>query len=200
MSFVCPTCHEAGLPVAVECPSCCQVCRDMDKAMVAVSFDESRLRELNKKWLKHMSLYHRGVSTFHSGNGAPKGAFAFTLTKAPTDDLSEEDMVTAVRKLMAQRSCPVKKYAWYLEYGDNVTKEHPHIHGMYETESGGRIERKHFKRVWPIWDESQRFGRGHRGGYHDIARNEKGYSEYIKEDYGLNGVGDSHGVEKCDIA
>lgn len=196
MSFACPTCRETGrcLIEGNVCGSCCQVCKETDRAMVGAAFDDRRLRELNIQWLKHVRRYHWGKAS-HSGNGAPMGPFAFTLTKAPTDGLSEDDMISAVRKLMSQKSCPVKKYAWYLEYGDNETKTHPHIHGMYETEKGGRIESKHFKRAWPIWDESQRLGRGHRGGYHDVARNEGGYASYIKEDFALNGIGESYGID-----
>lgn len=122
----------------------------------------------------------------HSGNGLYQGAFAFTLTKSPDDDLTEEDMIKAAEKIMNQQSCPVKKYAWYLEYGDPELKAHPHIHGMYETENSGRIERKHFKRAWPIWDEKTRAGRGFRGGYHRPVRDEEGYSDYIKKDGGIS--------------
>lgn len=122
----------------------------------------------------------------HSGNGLYQGAFAFTLTKSPDDDLTEEDMIKAAEKIMNQRSCPVEKYAWYLEYGDPELKAHPHIHGMYETATKGRIERKHFKRAWPIWDEKTPLGRGFRGGYHRPVRAEEGYSDYIKKQGGIS--------------
>lgn len=118
----------------------------------------------------------------HQGNGAYQGAFAFTLTKSPDDPLTEFDMIKAVRKIMSQKSCPVKKYAWYLEYKEDNT--HPHIHGMYETETQGRIERKHWKRAWPIWDEAHKLGAGFRGGYHRPVRSEEAYSDYIKKDAG----------------
>lgn len=120
----------------------------------------------------------------HQGNGTYQGQFAFTLTKSPDDQLTEFDMIKAVRKVMSQKSCPVKKYAWYLEYGDEDLKTHPHIHGMYETETQGRIEAKHFKRAWPIWDEKTKMGRGFRGGYHRPVRSEEGYADYIKKDSG----------------
>lgn len=135
-----------------------------------------------KKYFLHLRDHHgyKGFDkTSHSGNGAPQGAFAFTLTMSPADGLTEADMVCAVRKLMKQRSCPVKKYAWYLEYGDPETKEHPHIHGMYETEKGGVIEKKHFQRAWKIWDPSQKLGAGFRGGYHRPVRSDEAYSQYI---------------------
>jgi hypothetical protein len=115
------------------------------------------------------------------------GAFAFTLTKSPTDDLTEEDMIVAVRKLMAQKSCPVEKYAWYLEHKDDGA--HPHIHGMYKTTTGGKIENKHFKRAWRIWDPTLRLGAGFRGGYHRPVRSDEKYSTYIAKD---GGIGDSN--------
>lgn len=142
---------------------------------------------------KHCEEYHIKLDngkTTHSGNGTYNGPFAFTLTKAPTDDLTEEDMIKAVKKLMKQKSCPVKKYAWYLEYGDADGKKHPHIHGMYETDTGGRIETKHFKRAWKIWDPDYKMGAGFRGGYHRPVKLEEQYTDYIK-DYGNNTVGEN---------
>jgi len=124
----------------------------------------------------------------HTGNGTYSGPFAFTLTKSPKDDLTVADMLSAVEKVMNQKSCPVTQYAWYLEYkgvDEDGLPAHPHIHGMYETESQGRIEAKHFKRAWPIWKESVELGRGHRGGYHAPVRAEEGYKDYIAKDGGI---------------
>lgn len=124
------------------------------------------------------------------GNGAPKGRFAFTLTKSPTDPFTIEDMLNAVRKIMKQKSCPVAEYAWYYEdkgKDDNGIPIHPHIHGMYETHTQGRIESKHFKRAWSIWgenDPSKRMGQGFRGGYHRPVRSDEAYNNYIKKDQG----------------
>jgi len=117
------------------------------------------------------------------GNGKPQGAFAFTLTKSPTDDLSVEDLVAAVRKVMSQKSMPVKRYAW--AYEDKGDGKHPHIHGMYETETGARIHSKYWKRAWKIWDENKPMGQGFRGGYHRPVRNEDSYQDYIAKDGGL---------------
>jgi len=130
----------------------------------------------------HREECHEGWST-HNGNGTYKGAWAFTLTKSPDDDITEEQMIAAVRKIMAQQSCPVVKYAWYLEHKENGT--HPHIHGMYETSTGGKIESKHFKRAWKIWDPSQRLGQGFRGGYHRPVLSNELYSAYIAKDGGI---------------
>lgn len=135
-------------------------------------------------WEQHCKTTHSLSKRTHKGNGAFQGAFAFTLTKSPDDDLTEFDMIKAVRKVMNQKSIPVFKYAWYLEYGDPEEKKHPHIHGLYETQNGGRIEAKHFKRAWKIWDEKTRLGKGFRGGYHRPIRSEEAYADYIRKDAG----------------
>lgn len=131
------------------------------------------------------------------GNGAHVGAFAFTLTKSTKDPYSVGDMLTAVRKIMSQKSCPVVKYAWYYEEkgrDENGDPIHPHIHGMYETATGGRIETKHWKRAWPIWDPDKPMGAGFRGGYHRPVRDSEGYSDYIKKDGGMS----EHRTEQTD--
>lgn len=122
------------------------------------------------------------------GNGTYQGAWAFTLTMSPKDGLSVGDMITAVRKLMRQKSCPVIRYAWHYEdKGRDVNGDpiHPHIHGMYETTTGGRIEAKHFKRAWSIWDEKKPMGAGFRGGYHRPVRSEERYDDYMSKDGGM---------------
>lgn len=129
------------------------------------------------------------------GNGAPSGAFAFTLTKSTKDAFSVGDMLTAVRKVMSQKSCPVAKYAWYYEEkgrDENGDPIHPHIHGMYETHSGGRIEAKHFMRAWPIWNEKKPLGAGFQGGYHRPVKHDEAYANYIKKDEGMS---ESFGLE-----
>lgn len=138
------------------------------------------------EWFKNHRKTHDRT---HKGNGAYQGAFAFTLTKSPKDALSVGDMLTAVRKIMAQKSCPVSKYAWYYEdkgRDENNDPIHPHIHGMYELESGGRIEKKHWKRAWSIWDPEKPQGAGFRGGYHREVRSDERYEQYIKKDGGMS--------------
>lgn len=135
----------------------------------------------------HLNTHYS--SKTHTGNGTYSGPFAFTLTKSPKDALSVGDMLTAVRKIMSQKSCPVARYAWYYEEkgrDENGDPIHPHIHGMYETETGGRIEKKHWKRAWPIWDIDVPIGAGHRGGYHRPVRSNEAYSDYIKKDGGMS--------------
>lgn len=134
-----------------------------------------------EKWQRHMEKVHFPKHK-HKGNGTYKGAFAFTLTASDKDGYDEFDMIKAARRIMSQQSCPVFKYAWYLEYGKENNR--PHIHGMYETNDGGRIEAKHFKRAWPIWDEKKPLGAGFRGGYHRPVRSEEAYTDYIKKDKG----------------
>jgi len=168
------------------CRICCSECEAIEQYLL----HDNDGRIYHKAMREHQIKDH-GVARnkTHSGNGSHTGAWAFTLTKSPTDDLTEEDMVKAVRKLMAQKSCPVEKYAWYLEHKDDNT--HPHIHGMYQTSTGGKIETKHFKRAWPIWDPSIRMGAGFRGGYSRPVRSDEKYSAYIAKDGGL---GDSSGL------
>lgn len=147
------------------------------------SYFDKKMKELTD----HFEIEH-GVppapTTTHQGNGVYQGAFAFTLTKSPEDVFTEEDMIKAVQKVMNQKSIPTKKFAWYLEYGDDEAKTHPHIHGMYETENGGMIETKHWKRAWSIWNPKQKLGKGFRGGYHRPVRDNESYDDYIKKDNG----------------
>lgn len=179
--FDCPNCgSESSTNFSeVPCPGCCEECIRIDRDGVALVNDERKLLANFKKLWDHIDTFHKRISKTHKGNGAFQGQFAFTLTFSPNDNLTKEDLLVAVRKLMGQKSCPVKTYAWYLEYGDMENQTHPHIHGMYETETGGRIEAKHFKRAWKIWDEKQRLGQGFRGGYHRPVRDKEAYSDYI---------------------
>lgn len=168
------------------CPGCEKVLQDTDTNQPTHLWKAQWFTLANA----HCKEEHEVLATTtHTGNGTYNGPFAFTLTKSPADGLTEDDMIRAVKKLMKQKSCPVKKYAWYLEYGDEATKQHPHIHGMYETDTGGRIESKHFRRAWSIWDPKVALGKGHRGGYHRPIRAEEAYKDYIR-DYGHNTVGE----------
>jgi len=177
-----------------KCSKCCGADEQHNEQLKSWAADASFkpidvIKKIHNTYLKHLREHHgfQGGTQKHIGNGAPKGAFAFTLTKSPNDDLTEEDMIRAVRKVMSQKSCPVKRYAWYLEYGNKELKEHPHIHGMYETESGGVIEKKHWSRAWKIWDPATKLGAGFRGGYHRPVRSEEDYDDYIRKQ---NGIGE----------
>lgn len=139
------------------------------------------------------------MKTTHVGNGSPRGAFAFTFTKSPKDELTVGDMIAAVKKVLTkQKSKKVIKYAWYLEYkgrDEEGLPNHPHIHGMYETDDGYRIEQKHFKRAWKVWSEDVACGAGFRGGYHRPVKHDERYNAYIKKD---GGIGESYNVDPPD--
>jgi len=165
----------------IHCPTCISI---KNQNLVTISnYKYDFNKDYWKPYIKHCQEYHavpKLATTTHEGNGKYQGPFAFTLTKSPSDDFTVDQMITAVRKIMAQKSNPVKYFAWYLEYKENLT--HPHIHGMYETETKGRIEAKHWQRGWPIWNEKQALGQGFRGGYHRPVRDNEGYSQYIDKD------------------
>lgn len=169
----------------------CPYCYEAIKYQLTHRASEHMLHMLDE-WGRHVKsrkcLMFKKTTT-HDGNGAYAGAFAFTITQSPQDAFSIGDMLTAVRKVMSQRSKKVVKYAWYYEdKGQDAlgTPLHPHIHGMYETENGGRIEAKHWMRAWPIWDEKKPMGAGFRGGYHRPVRHGEAYESYIKKDGGLS--------------
>jgi len=168
-------------------------CKDCQNWLASGSRSGIRTTDLSHalselEWFQRHSSTHK-PSTGRKGNGKPQGAFAFTLTKSPNDDLSVSDMIAAVRKVMSQKSNKVKRYAWYFEQKGqdaNGLPLHPHIHGMYETETGGRIIARHWKRAWDIWDETKEMGQGFRGGYHRPVMLEENYSDYIAKDGGLS--------------
>lgn len=166
----------------VERPMCCQ---DWLMYLAKASIEDQNT--VADDFFKHTSTHQEKAPKI--GNGLYQGAFAFTLTKAPTDPFTVGDMLTAVRKIMGQKSQPVKQYAWYYEdkgrdaNGDAI---HPHIHGMYETQDGKRIEKKHFKRAWEIWNPDKPIGSGFRGGYHRPVKFDEAYNAYIKKDGGMS--------------
>lgn len=178
-----------------EKPGACETCR----YLISESLKPNQQSSLfGYKALEHMKVCGKlpWKDKRHKGNGAPRGAFAFTLTKSPKDPYTVGDMLIAVRKVMSQKSCKVVRYAWYYEdkgRDENGDPIHPHIHGMYETESQGRIEAKHWKRAWEIWNEKKPLGSGFQGGYHRPVRSEEGYVNYIKED---GGMGESFGMDE----
>lgn len=123
----------------------------------------------------------------HEGNGRPSGAFAGTLNMSWDWNENEDTMVEAIKKILYQDTCPVKRFRWNLEYCKDGK---PHIHFLYETKSGGRIHSKVFKRYWTYWGESkysmikkERFT----GGYHQPCSQEEAYIRYIGKDKGRCG-------------
>lgn len=181
-----------------KCPQHCDWIQQWHKRCVELHGSRFPSWKIDQQYEHMMRLMEDHVVEVHNcpdnrckktANGKYKGPFAFTLTMSPSDGLTEEQMMFAVRKIMEQKSQPVKKFAWYLEYKDEETKRHPHIHGMYETETGRRIEKKHWQRQWKIWDESIPLGAGFRGGYHRPVRSDEAYNQYIAKQCGQ---GDSH--------
>lgn len=110
-------------------------------------------------------------------------AYAFTLTMPP--DYESKKPIEEVARLICENGMTSKPYerpimwAYVLEHTEAGT---PHIHGMYKMASGRRIENKYFKRYWPLWDEKVKLGHGHKGGYHQKARDEQSYDAYIQKE------------------
>lgn len=165
--------------------------------LLDLSGDWRRQKEFEKLMSEYLRTKCDGVNhtvlppkKTHKGNGKPNGLFAGTLTVASSDDISEADLLASIRKIFSQKTCPVKRYAWYLEYTEAGK---PHIHFLYETEKGGRIHAKVFMRYHKTWDESVKLGKGHRGGYHKLVDSEIAYGEYIAKD---GGIGESKGFSE----
>lgn len=157
---------------------------EMQYAAVGSEPDAKIQRMVHKsflEWIAKCPCNAHIKRVHHKGNGRPKGLWAGTLTMSPTDPYNEEDMVQAIRKLFKQATCPVEKYAWYVERTEN---DIPHIHFIYRTPDGGRIHAKVFKRVWRLWNEDIKLGAGHKGGYHRLVSDEDAYLKYIAKDNG----------------
>lgn len=99
-----------------------------------------------------------------------KKRFAFTLTTNGDDKIKEQRaLCCAVHKLFLQKTVPIEAGEAYLEYTE---EGRPHVHGWYQTESGGRVFAKMFARCWPLWKEKRgqtRFG----GGYHEELKSDR---------------------------
>lgn len=165
-----------------------------DKKMPEYYWSNKKLNDMiMEEWEKHNESHKKKT---HGGNGRYAGPWAFTLTMSPKDPQSIGDMLTAVKKIMQQKTKPVIKYSWRFEhkgFDEMGGYLHPHIHGMYETEDGGRIPRRQWERVWSLWDEDKPMGAGFRGGYHRPVKSEEGYADYIVKD---GGMGESMGVDQ----
>lgn len=123
----------------------------------------------------------------HVGNGRHKGSFAGTLTMSWDWNENEDTMVSAIKRILYQDTCPVKRFKWNLEYCKDGK---PHIHFLYETVSGGRIHTRIFKRYWPYWSEKKQDmeeGKRFKGGYHQPCAAEEAYTKYITKDNGRCG-------------
>lgn len=184
---VIPPKYESARENALHCPACYRFFIEDDLAMLASGDDKclmKMVRESIKLWRSSCPAQiekwkHKFNPT--KSNHKPLGTWAGTLTMSPNDATNEEEMVSAIKKIFRQKTVPVTKYCWYLEYTANGM---PHIHFIYRTASGGRIHAKVFRRCWKIWDETQNVGAGHRGGYHRLCHSEDEYMKYIAKDEG----------------
>ena len=110
-------------------------------------------------------------------------AYAFTLTMPP--DYEPKKPIEEVARLICEHGMTSKPYAKAIQWAyvvEHTEAGTPHVHGMYKTESGRRIEQKYFKRYWPLWDEKIKLGHGHKGGYHQKARHTESYDAYIQKE------------------
>lgn len=113
----------------------------------------------------------------------PETEYAFTLTMPP--DYTPKKPIEEVARLILTNGLTSKPYERPIKWA--YVKEHteagtPHIHGVYKTSSGRRIEQKYFKRYWDLWDEKIKLGHGHKGGYHQKARNNECYAAYMEKE------------------
>lgn len=138
--------------------------------------------------LPNMGLTFKSRCSTHapkvdSRKADPATAYAFTLTMPPDYELKKP--LEEVARLICENGMTSKpyekaeKWAFVLEHTERGT---PHIHGMYKTPSGRRIEKKYFKRYWPLWDEDVELGHGHKGGYHLKARHAESYEAYMEKE------------------
>lgn len=144
-------------------------------------------------WKNHDGCYHceltKNLLTFNVGKDSRKAdvntEYAFTLTMPP-DYLPKKPIEEAAR-LILEHGLVSKTKEKAIEWA--FVKEHtqagtPHIHGVYRTPSGRRIEKKYFKRYWDLWDEDNKFpgNPGFKGGYHAKARHTESYKAYMEKE------------------
>lgn len=122
--------------------------------------------ELTKIHLAHFKREHSRVAKTY--------AFTFT-TNLDTKLEVQKEMCEAAFRLFNQKTVPVSEGEVYLEYTE---EGRPHLHGWYQTESGGRIFAKIFKRCWAPWGEKGRLTK-FPGGFHEEMRNNRyiGYAQ-----------------------
>lgn len=142
-------------------------------------------------WIEHKGCHYCETTerflTFNIKKDArkvePETEYAFTLTM-PLDYTPKKPIQEVARLILTNglTSKPYEraiKWAYVLEHTERGT---PHIHGVYKTSSGRRIEQKYFKRYWDLWDEKIKMGQGHKGGYHQKARDNDCYAAYMEKE------------------
>lgn len=122
------------------------------------------------KILEHCKKHHKDK---------PKRKYAFTFTTGEDTKLEiQKEMCEAAYKLYTQKSKEIARGEVYLEYTEN---NRPHLHGWYETEDGGRVYSKIFKRIWPTWGEGKSNRADFIGGYHKEMASEQ-YKKYASDE------------------
>lgn len=145
----------------------CEVCR----AYINLEYKHEDLATRTK------AMYDAAVKIndhFRKEHSRIPKQYAFTFTTNLMPNQIQADMVEACYRLYKQQTVPVAEGEAYLEYTE---AGRPHIHGWYETEDGGRIFSKIFKRCWPTWGETA--GKTQfTGGYHEQMKTNryKGYA------------------------
>lgn len=150
------------------CRTCIEFREWNDSDMKVIRSGESAMNHMEKEviprskaWVEHCRIAHQ-----HK----PKKRYAFTFTTNQDTKLEiQKEMCESAYKLFTQKTIPIAKGEVYLEY----TEAHrPHLHGWYETEDGGRVFAKIFRRVWSPWGEKDRMKR-FPGGYHEEMKGDR---------------------------
>lgn len=114
-----------------------------------------------QEMLAHCRRYHPDPK--------PAKQFAFTFTTNKTKEEIEQEMCDSAHKLFVQKTVPVRAGEVYLEYTE---EGRPHLHGWYETQDGGRIFAKTFRRCWQYWGEKDKRTK-FAGGYHEEMKSNR---------------------------
>jgi len=153
---------------AIDLSGECGVCKDFLEYDYSIYDIQTRCKEM----VRQVELHRNHYKSVHE-RSRKQYAFTFT-TNADTGLEEQKTMCEAAYRLMLQKTTPVRQAEVYLEYTE---EKRPHLHGWYETEDGGRIFAKTFRRCWPRWGEKAR--QTHfAGGFHELMKTEryKGYS------------------------
>lgn len=156
---------------AIDLSGNCEVCKrflEIDYTNIPL---ESKCKLMTDDVIKH----HEHMKSVHDKK---RKTFAFTFTTNSDSQLEiQKEMCFAAYKLYLQRTTPVLQGEVYLEYTE---AGRPHLHGWYETEDGGRIFAKTFRRCWPHWAEKDR-QKHFAGGYHEEMKTNR-YKDYASSE------------------
>lgn len=134
-----------------------------------VVYWESVLLPRCREYVEHRNKFHKEKA---------KKRFAFTFTTNQNTQLEiQKQMCESAYKLFTQETTPVSRGEVYLEYTE---AGRPHLHGWYETQDGGRVFAKVFRRCWQYWGEKDRM-KMFPGGYHEEMKGER-YKAYASSE------------------